>query len=181
MLLPLLMNNLLSEAGEPEPEVPVVVRDQSAGSGSWWEGEWIIPGVTHYLPEKPPEDITPLRPKIDEAKERLKKAKPPKVDTEYRKLTGRLTALSRAAEKLERRASQVIEARATEEAIAGAIERYRELAGRQERIEADIAVMEAREAHRQRVAEDDEQVIRMILKLLDEDDERREIKRLRVF
>lgn len=171
MLLWLVNLDFAGGGGTPTP-TPDPER-RSDGGSPWWEGEWIIPGVTHYLPEKPPEDITPLRPKIEKAKQRLKKAKPPRVDTEYRRLTGRLTALSRAAEKLERRASQIIDARATEDAIAGAVERYRELAERQARIEQDLLVMEAREAHRQRVAEDDEQVIRMILKLLDEDDERR--------
>ncbi len=57
MLAAILLNPATSE---------VIGKPSSAGSGKqWWEGEWIIPGVTHYLPEKPPEDIIPLRPRVE--------------------------------------------------------------------------------------------------------------------
>ncbi len=60
MLAAILLNPATSE---------VLGKPSSAGSGKqWWEGEWIIPGVTHYLPEKPPEDIIPLRPRVEALK-----------------------------------------------------------------------------------------------------------------
>ncbi len=110
---------------------PVLGRQSSAGSGrrkQWWEGEWIIPGVTHYLPEKPPEDIVPLRPKIKGLRKRATSS------NDKRQLAG----LTRSLTWLERRARAVDE----ERAIRDITERYRALNLKMQRFEERLKANE---------------------------------------
>lgn len=153
-------------APTPEPEAD----RRSDGGRPWWDGEWIIPGETHYLPEKPPEDVKPLRPKVEEAKRRLKKARPPKVDRDYQVLAGKIGALSRSTTALEQQAARVVDTRATAKAIQDVVEQYRILADRQQEIDEGLRVLEAQMVYRQRIEEDDQRVIELILDVLDKDD-----------
>ena len=152
-----------------EPAVVVdepAQRDGRDGGGgrkpAWWEGEWIIPGVTHYLPERPPEDIVPLRPKVDRIRERVREAKPPVPDKEYRSVVGGIGALVRQVNALETKAQQAVE----EAAIQSVVDAYRQLAARLYEIESGVVELEAREERRRRIVEDDNQVLALIAEIL---------------
>lgn len=164
MLLPLHLN---LGAGTPPvvTDEEAVDKGRDAGSGRhWWEGEWITPGVDAYLPEKPPEDITPLRPKVERAKKRLTEAKAPVP--EYKALQGKLGALTRSVSRLEKQAGEAVRAREIEAAILKVTERHRQLNAQVAAIETEIALHEARVAHRKRLMAEDEEFLKIIMEIL---------------
>lgn len=165
MLLPLHLN-LEASVTPPAPE-PTVDKGRDAGSGrkpQWWEGEWITPGVDAYLPEKPPEDITPLRPKVEQARKRLKQVRAPVP--EYKALHGRLGALTRSITRLEQQAAEAVKAREVESAIRTVTDRYRRLASQMAAVEAEITRHEAAMAHRKRLMAEDDEFIKLIMEML---------------
>jgi SMC interacting uncharacterized protein involved in chromosome segregation len=159
------MNMLLQEAGEPAPEVQEEAGFvSSAGSGSWWEGEIVVPGVTHYVPKKD-EDVTPLRPKVQEARRRLRKVRTETPEKEYRSLHGKLNAVTQSIGRLEAQVERAIKARAREDAIEKVVGRYRSLAENMAAIELQIAAHEA-EMHRKRLMIEDEEFLNLIMEML---------------
>ena len=157
-------------------------RGRDAGSGrrqpAWWEGEWIIPGVTHYLPEKPPEDIIPLQPRVARAKDRLAAVRPVRPDAaaaaDYQSLAGRLGGLVTGVRALERRAQRFADAAAGRadaqrrrddmDAIMG---RYRSLAATMGAVENEIVRIEnAIESRKARIRADDDDFLRIIQRIL---------------
>lgn len=153
----------------PTPE-PARDKGQDAGSGrrrNWWEGEWVIPGVTHYLPEPPPEDISPLRPKAEEARERLKalQARQAKdAQDDLRSLSARLAGITRSVGALERRAAAAVESDRLERDISSVVAKYREVDGRLAVLADEIAAIEARiEAE---FREDEERFMMILIEVL---------------
>lgn len=154
-----------------EPEAD---KGRDAGSGrypQWWEGEWIIPGVTHYLPEKPPEDIIPLQPRVAKAKKRLAAVRPAKPDADFQRLAGRIGGLVTGVRSLERRAQSFAAAdhvqRDHEAAMAAITKRYRSLAGTMGAVENEIARIEAAiESHKARILADDDDFLRIVERIL---------------
>lgn len=174
MLIPFLMSTIAPGAPPPPVVEPAVDRGREAGAGkeqertpAWWEGEWIIPGVTHYLPEKPPEDIVPLRPKVAQVRERLAKVSAyakASAEVEYKSLVGQVTALSRSVKLLEIRAEKAALEAEYEQAISDVVARYRAVAGRIQVIEATLAAMEAE--RKQRLLADDEEFLTLLMEIM---------------
>ena len=128
-----------------------VGKISSVSSGpqkQWWEGEWIIPGVTHYLPERPPEDITPLRPKVERLKRQL--AEIPDLSRDVRR---HLAGLTRSVTYLERRAATLVAEAQTEAAVEDIAARYRALNAKLQALEQRVRL---RTEHSDRLKREDE-------------------------
>ncbi len=156
----------IAEAWDDEINVVVTSdkgRDAGSGKGkkqeeripAWWEGEWIIPGVTHYLPEKPPEDIIPLRPKIARVKKRVAEI-PKSFIAEARK---ELAGLTRSVTMLERKARSISNEREIR-SIDDIINRYRTIDKKIKAFEASIS--EKIETHKRRIRADDEAFLSLL-------------------
>lgn len=152
-------------AGEAALPIVEVVKDKGKDAGSgrkqWWEGEWIVPGVTHYLPEKPPEDIIPLRPELEKLKERLARTPSPEIKGLLTPLSRLVAGLERRARNVERRAREDID---VERAIQEIIERYRDVSRSVRQAEARLAAHEARMV---RINRDDEEILAILVRTLD--------------
>lgn len=160
MLLPLLQNLDMFTAPTVTPDEPQKPGAGGGGRKPWWSGEWITPGVDAYLPEPPPEDITPLRPQVADLKARVQAVG--RADPEYARMMGAIGALHRQVKALELQAAKAVE----EALIRAATEAYRKVAGRVRTLETVAAEMERREARRQRIIEDDNQIIQLIAEIL---------------
>jgi len=166
MLLPLLLNlGMFTSTATGGTTTTARAPDGSAGRKrhpAWWEGEWIIPGVTHYLPEKPPEDITPLRPKVDRIRRDLQDHKPPQPTPEYLAIVRHLASLTNSVNALERRARKAVE----DETIKASTEAYRRVAERYRQIEKMALAAIAAEQHRRRIAAEDDQILQLIAEFI---------------
>lgn len=177
MLLPLLANLDFAGGGSPAPTpTPSTVdkgRDAGSGKGRrepqepWWTGEWITPGVDAYLPEKPPEDVSPLRPKAEDARKRLTKVREALPDTtdDYRDLSQKLSTVTQAIGRLEKQAEKAVEARRLDRAIGRVTQRYRTLA--RQMAEIEMAIIAHEEAmHRQRLMREDDEFLNLLLEII---------------
>lgn len=134
-------------------------RAGQGGGKQWWEGEWIIPGVTHYLPETPPEDVTPLRPKVEALKRQLAQTPDPS-----NKIRHQLAGLSRSVTYLERRAALLVEDATTERAVRSITERYRTLNAKMQALDRRI---KAHAEHMAKLAREDEEFLVLMQTTLD--------------
>lgn len=151
MLLPLLMNLNMFTAP--------LDKGRDAGSGrakQWWQqDEIVIPGVTHYVP---PKDITPLRPKLQKAKETLKKL--PDTYPEIKRLRAQTATLTRSVNALEARAAKIIDDENVEIAIDAMLNKYREVQDRVASYQEEIAVLDA--THQRRLANDEDFLMHLL-------------------
>jgi len=148
-----------------DAEVVTIDKGRDAGSGrrkQWWEGEWIIPGITHYLPEKPPEDIVPLRPKIEEIKARLA-ALPDPIPRLSRELAG----ITRSVTYLERKAKAIVDDTRMEETIREITAQYRVIQGKVSNAERRVEAQEIMVARLERLAREDDEFLLIIQTGLD--------------
>ena len=162
------ITNLGMGGGGAVVVVADVDKGKDAGSGrrkEWWEGTWITPGVDAYLPTKPPEDITPLRPQLEKVKAALKQVP---VDGQTRwKLSARVAGLARSVAAIERRAANVVRAKNVEKAIEETIAKYREIQAKIVNLEDMISRQdEAIKTRRKRILADDERFLEILMELI---------------
>lgn len=155
MLIPFIVTATGRAVVAPVAE-PTVDKGQDAGS-PWWDGEWVDP---HELYK--PQEVTELRPKVRKLRKRLRDS-----GEEDRALKGRIYALQRAADQLERQAQEAIAQAQVEQLLQRIADRYRALARQQAAIEQELIRHEARMAHRRRIMQDDEQFLMVLMETLD--------------
>jgi len=158
--------------GAAPPVVAEVPADTalSAGSGGSrrpWQDEIVIPGVTHYVP-KPDQPITPFKPKLEAIKQSLAQARRYKVEhKETARLQQQVATLTRSVNALEKRASNVVQAKDREKAIAATISKYRELQIKVGTLEKSISSLDVHiEAKKRRILVDDQEVLKLVMELL---------------
>ena len=165
-------------SGTVAAAAPAADKGRDAGSGGhkeWWEGEWITPGVTHYV-EKREGDISPAPARAEELRAKLNELPAEaKKDAEFKSLMGRTGALVRQAKRVELRALEAIEAQVEEAARQDLIDRImeqhrlfaREAALLELRMEAIMAEQARQQAILARIHRDDEEVLQLILEMID--------------
>lgn len=163
MLLPLLMNlNMFTAALDKGRDAG------SGGSKQWWQqDEIVIPGVTHYA-RKAKQQITPLKPQLEEAKKKIASARQFNVNKEETaRLQRQLGTLTRSVNALERRAVDVAKAKNVEKAVNETVAKYTELRTKVIDIEQAIAALDAQiEDKKRRIMKDDEEVIKLIMEVI---------------